>query len=455
MRNQLTESCVAQRGLPTTGDPLRVRGSHIRVMRIIDRLNIGGPAKHVSWLTAGLNNERFQSVLITGIVPDGEGDMSYFADALGVKPIVIPEMSRELSWRDALVVLKLLRQMWRIRPDIVHTHKSKAGATGRLAALLYRWLTPSALWLQPRPCWVVHTYHGHTFHSYFGPARQWVFQMIERALARFCTDRIIVISQQQRREILEQFRIGQPRQFVVIPLGLDLDELLQPPCATTDRLRQAPDEVLIGIVGRLCEVKNHALFLDAAARLLADQSVANNNLRFVLVGDGHLRDRLQAHAQRLGIAERVMFAGFRRDALRLYADLDIVALTSLNEGTPLTLIEAMASGCAVAATEVGGVIDLMGARQTEQERFSVWEHGVTARSQDAEGMARALRFLIEQPAMRRQMGQRGRAYVMSHLTKERLLSDMQAFYSELVGLSAEALSQARRAARSTVGGENV
>lgn len=455
MTNQFTKSSVAHCGRSATVDQARMVGSRIRIMRIIDRLNIGGPAKHVSWLTAGLNHERFQTVLITGIVPDGEGDMSYFAEALGIKPVVIPQMSRELSWRDALVVIKLLRQMWKIRPHIVHTHKSKAGATGRLAALVYRWLTPSALWGRPRSCWVVHTYHGHTFHSYFGPARQSVFQMIERALARFCTDRIIVISEQQRREILEQFRIGRPDQFVVIPLGLDLGEMQPAPGASTNRLRRTPDEVLIGIVGRLCEVKNHALFLDAAARLLADQSLSNGNLRFVLVGDGHLRDQLQAQAQRLGIAKQVTFAGFRQDVLKLYADFDIVALTSLNEGTPLTLIEAMASGCAVAATEVGGVVDLMGAHRARQARFSVWDHGVTAASQDVEGMACALRFLIEQPAVRRQMGQRGRAYVMRHLTKERLLSDMETFYGELVGLSAEASVQAMPTARSVFGGENL
>src|SRR5689334_13142573 len=132
----------------------------IRVVRIIDRLNVGGPAKHVTWLTAGLDPERFETTLITGVVPEGEGDMGYFARAAGVEPIVIEEMSRELGFGDVIVIFKILRELFRLKPQIVHTHKAKAGAVGRVAATIYKWLTPSALRLRRRKLAVVHTYHG-------------------------------------------------------------------------------------------------------------------------------------------------------------------------------------------------------------------------------------------------------------------------------------------------------
>src|SRR5215475_2679810 len=189
----------------------------IRVVRIIDRLNIGGPAKHVTWLTAGLDPERFETTLITGVVPAGEGDMSYFARAAGATPLVIEEMSRELSPGDIIVIFKILRELFRLKPHIVHTHKAKAGAVGRVATLIYKWLTPSALRLRPRQLGVVHTYHGHIFHSYYGAAKTRLFIATERALATFCGDRIVAISERQRDEICRVFKVGRFEQFRVIP----------------------------------------------------------------------------------------------------------------------------------------------------------------------------------------------------------------------------------------------
>jgi glycosyltransferase involved in cell wall biosynthesis len=406
----------------------------VRVVRVIDRLNIGGPAKHVAWLSAGLSDDEFATTLITGMVPPGEGDMSYFAHAAGLTPLVIDEMSRELSLRDLLVIAKLVRRLFKLKPQIIHTHKAKAGAVGRVAAMIYKWATPSALWLRPRPCKVVHTYHGHIFHSYYGEAKTRLFIAIERLLAWLCTDQIIVISEQQRQEICERFGVGRAAQFRVVPLGLDLDEMKARRGARRRELHITDDEIAIGIVGRLCEVKHHALLLEAA-RLVIDAS-PSSRLRFVVVGDGHLRSDLEGFAQELGVAPRVHFTGFRRDATSLYGEFDIVALTSVNEGTPLTLIEAMACGRAVAATEVGGVVDVMGERRLSQDGFTVWDHGVTAPSRDAAGFARALQFLIERPELRRRMGESGRRFVRTHHSKERLLNDIREVYRELTGAAA-------------------
>src|SRR5262249_44796657 len=157
-------------------------------VRIIDRLNIGGPSKHVVWLSAGLSEAGFDTELITGTLAAGEGDMSYVANAAGVKPVVIDQMSREVGLRDVVVIARLLSQFLKLKPDIIHTHKSKAGAVGRVAAMIYRWATPSILRLRPRRCIIVHTYHGHIFHGYSGRARTCVFVAIERVLARMGTD---------------------------------------------------------------------------------------------------------------------------------------------------------------------------------------------------------------------------------------------------------------------------
>src|SRR5215212_4314431 len=181
---------------------------HTTIVRIIARLNVGGPARHVVWLTSGLEEAGYRSLLVAGSVPEGEEDMSYFADDAGVKPLYIPEMSREISLQDAVTTWKLFRLLLRERPDIVHTHTAKAGTVGRVAGFFYRWLTPGVLLGRPRPCKFVHTYHGHVFHSYYGRWRTSMFLTIERLLARWATDRILVVSEQQKDEIGRQFRVG-------------------------------------------------------------------------------------------------------------------------------------------------------------------------------------------------------------------------------------------------------
>lgn len=415
----------------------------VRVVRVIDRLNVGGPAKHVTWLSAGMEADGFETLLVTGVIPPGEGDMSYFAREAGVEPLVIDEMSRELSWRDGIVVLKLLGTLWKHRPHVVHTHKAKAGAVGRSAAFLYRWLTPGALFGRPRPCLVVHTYHGHIFHSYYGPLKTRLFVTIERLLARLCTDVIITISEQQRDEINGRFGVGRGEQFRVIPLGINFAEYRQSRANLRADYGLSDDDLLVGLVGRLCEVKNIGLLLEAAALLRRDGFAEAARLRFVVIGDGHLREALEQRARELGVGARVIFTGFRQDAAELYPQLDLVALTSLNEGTPLTLIEAMYHGRAVVSTEVGGVVDLMGNSRNPQEvlggqdaaccppglRF--WSHGITTPSRDAAALAEAIRIMAERPALRRRMGECGSEFVRQRYSKDRLVREVGALYHEM------------------------
>jgi glycosyltransferase involved in cell wall biosynthesis len=414
----------------------------MKIVRVIARLNVGGPAKHVVWLSK-LNAPAWKTLLVAGTVPPGEDDMGYFATENGVTPLLVPEMSREISLKDVLTIWKLYQLFLRERPDIVHTHTAKAGTVGRVAGLLYRWFTPAALLGSPRSCQFIHTYHGHIFHSYYGPFKTRFFLLIERALAKLGTDRIVVLSEQQRREINQEFRVGRAGQFSVIPLGLDLSvfakwkELGQ---SFRGEFNFAVDDILVGIVGRLTEVKNHELFLRAAALFKSDFSKEGAKVRFVIIGDGARRNTLEEQAKSLGIADDVIFTGSLRDLENVYPALDLVALTSRNEGTPLTLIEAMANARPVISTAVGGVVDLLGEPVTESvsngaasDSFTVCERGISVSPGDARGFAAGLARFVEDAALRHETGVRGLLFVTRQYSALRLLSDIEKLYKEICG----------------------
>ncbi|HEX3143964.1 MAG TPA: glycosyltransferase [Pyrinomonadaceae bacterium] len=404
----------------------------MKVLRIIARLNVGGPARHVVWLTAGMKPAGYETILVSGVVPPGEDDMSYVATRAGVEPLVLAEMSREISPRDAITVWKIFRLMLREKPNLVHTHTAKAGTVGRMAGFMYRWLTPGALLGRPRRCRFVHTYHGHVFHSYYGSTKTRLFLTIERMLARLVTDRIVVITEQQRREINEAFRVGRANQFTVIPLGIDLSIYADWP-QRREQFRQElnadADTILVGIVGRLTEIKNHGLFIRAAAHF---RKSTQSKIKFLVIGDGHLRPQLERQVEESGLGSDVLFLGSRDDPENFYPALDVLALTSRNEGTPLSVIEAMANARPVVATLVGGVADLLGPKTSEQHGFAIHERGVGVAGGDVEGFARALNHLIENKDLRRDLGRKGQEFVLQHYAKERLLTDMSALYGELL-----------------------
>src|SRR5215213_9115195 len=257
------------------------------------------------------------------------------------------------------------------------------------------------------------------------------------------SDRIVAISPQQFREIHEEFGVGSARQFRVIPLGLDTSVFggwKERRRVLRDELKAGAGETLVGIVGRLTEVKNHALFLQAAA--LFKEKFGARRVRFVIIGDGQLRNGLEEQARALGLQTDVLFLGTRSDPENFYPALDIVALTSLNEGTPLTLIEAMANARACVATEVGGVVDLLGARRAGgREAWAVCERGVRVRSKDAAAFAEALFHLVDDTRLRDELGARGRAFVEQHYSKDRLLADVTNLYRELTEEAAESKVQ--------------
>jgi len=411
----------------------------VKIVRVIARLNVGGPSKHVIWLTKGMQNSECESLLVAGTVPPGEDDMGYFATEQGVSPIFVSQMSREISLKDALTIWKLYRLFVRERPDIVHTHTAKAGTVGRVAGLLYRWLTPNLFLGHPRGCRFVHTYHGHIFHSYYGPLKTQLFLSIEKTLALLITDRIVVISEQQRREINGEFGVGRADQFAVIPLGLDLGvfaDWKERGQSFREELGLGTGDILVGIVGRLTEIKNHELFLRAVAdfKTRVWRQSTGGVVRFVVIGDGALRARLEQIAASLDLSEDVKFAGSRRNLEDLYPALDIVALTSLNEGTPLTLIEAMANARPVISTDVGGVIDLLGDPVSEDSGtlFVMRQRGLSVPPNDAAAFADGLGRLVDDCTLRREIGERGLQFVQSNHSKDRLLEDARALYADLL-----------------------
>lgn len=383
----------------------------LKVMRLIARLNIGGPAVHTLLITERLDPARYESLLVTGVEAANEGNMLDLMVERGlkgtIKPIVIPSLGREISPKsDLQTVREVLRLMRREKPDIVETHTAKAGFVGRLAARLAR--VPV----------VIHTFHGNVFQGYFSPAKTKLFISIEKKLAR-STDAIIVLSEQQRAEI-STLGIGRPEQFHVIPLGLDLRPFLEGDALRGQLRRELnidPAAPIVGIVARLVPIKAIHLFLQAAWQVLQ----THPRTVFLIAGDGELRGELEAQARELNLGQSVRFLGFRSDLPRLYADLDGSVLCSLNEGLPVAVIESLASARPVVATNVGGVPDLVVPGKT----------GWLCPPQNVEALANGIRALLDGPVRAAAMGRAGREHVYPALDIARLCADMDALYQEL------------------------
>ena len=292
-------------------------------------------------------------------------------------------MSRKISWSKDLVTLQqLIKTFRREKPLVVHTHTAKAGTLGRLAAILTR--VPIK----------VHTFHGHVFHGYFCPLVTRFFLAIERFLARY-TDRIVAISESQRHELTDVYAIAPAEKIAVIPLGFDLRPFLAVDGAIGDFrkfLGYEEDALLVGWVGRITAIKDPDLFLDSAASVIRDQP----GFRFVLIGDGELREHCRNRIETAGLQRVISLAGWQQHLARVYSDLDLVVLTSINEGTPVSLLEAMASARAFVATDVGGVRDLMVAPGTKQDGFEIFKNGILV-PRNSEVLAAAIGYLANVP----------------------------------------------------------
>ncbi len=380
----------------------------IRILRIIARLNIGGPAIHVTLLTKKLAPPDYESILLCGTIGETEGDMTYYAAQNDVEPRIMPELGREISpVRDLLTIWKLYRIIREIKPDIVHTHTAKAGFVGRLAAKLAG--VPV----------IVHTFHGHVFRGYFNETTTRLFILLERIAARV-SDTVITLTEGLRRELADEFKITRRSRITVLPLGFDLEPFTKLPRKSgtfREKYGIPADAPLIGLIGRLVPVKNHALFLSAAAKLHERLPGA----RFVLVGDGELRAEIEARIDALGLRDCVTITGWIEDTAPVYAALDALAISSVNEGTPVTVIEALAAGVPVVSTAVGGVPDLLDQGQL----------GMLVPSGDGDALADAMFTLITAPPGAEQITQT-QALMLDRYGIDRLVRDLDGVYRGLL-----------------------
>ena len=374
--------------------------SRPRVVRVITRMNVGGPARHALILSRGLEDE-YETTLAAGRPEPGEGELSDPAVAVHHLPLVRPVAP--LSDARALVAAR--RLLAAKRPALVHTHTAKAGTVGRVAAMT----------MSPRPR-IVHTFHGHVLDGYFGAPAQAAFRTAERTLARGC-DAIVAVSEETRDELLD-LGIGDPARFHVIPVGMDLDPLLAVNGGSGElraRLGLDPAAPLVGAAGRMVPVKDLDTLVSAVALM--------PGVHLALVGDGEMRASLESRAREPDLAGRVHFTGWWDDMASALGDLDVVVLTSRNEGTPLALIEAGAAGRAVVATDVGGVRAVV----VDGETGLLCEPGSPQR------VAERLGELLADPARRARMGAAARERTAARFGRERLVADVRRLYAELLG----------------------
>lgn len=391
-----------------------------KVLRIINRFNLGGPTYNVSYLTKYMAPD-YETLLVGGMNDKSEACSDYIVQKLGIHAIKISEMIRSINgYNDMVAYEKIKNIIKRYKPDIVHTHASKAGVLGRQAAI---------------SCGVpviVHTFHGHIFNSYFNKYVTATFKRIEQYYAKR-SSAIVAISDIQKYELSEVYKIAPPEKFRVIPLGFDLNRFQENKAMKRDAFRKqydiADDEIAVSIVGRLVPVKNHRMFIDAIRDV---KSKTNRKVRGVIVGDGDLRDGLLEYASLHGLTSStpehkvpnsdLIFTSWIKDADYVFAGSEISALTSLNEGTPVSIIESQAANVPVVSTIVGGIRDVVIEGKT----------ALLSPTQNVEAFSENLLSLIENDEMRKQMSEDGWIFVRDKFHYTRLVNDMKNLYDELL-----------------------
>jgi len=381
---------------------------------VIARLNMGGPALHVAYLTAGLRERGYETTLVAGTLARGEDSMAFVARELGVDVVTIPELGREISpLRDLIATLRLAWLIRRERPQILHTHTAKAGTVGRLAARLAG---------GARPPIVVHTFHGHVLRGYFGPLRSRIFRWLERWLARHTTA-LVAVSPQVRDDLVA-FGVAPPEKFVVIRLGIELEQRVADTDGRSETRRYLgipPDRFTVGWIGRMTAIKNTEDVLSAFKALRTGGVEAT----LCMVGDGPDRAELERRAHELGIMRDTLFLGYQQDVAPFYAAFDALVLPSSNEGTPVSVIEALAARTPVVATRVGGVPDVV--REGED--------GFLVETGDTEALADRLARLAADPELRERMGARARERVLPRYEVSRLVDDVDRLYRTLLSVA--------------------
>lgn len=392
-----------------------------KILRIINRFNLGGPTFNAAILTKYLSPE-YETILIGGKEEASEENSKHILEELGVQGRQIKGMQRDVAFYNDRKAYKEIKKIIKeFKPDIIHTHASKAGAIGRIAGIVYG------------KAKMVHTFHGHVFHSYFGPFKSSLYMNIERLLA-LKTDRIVAISESQKEELSEKYGIARPSKIEVIPLGFELDKFNQDQAGKRQAFRKQfmleDDEIAVGIIGRLVPIKNHRLFIDAFKYSLEN---SDRKVRAFIIGDGEERESLKKYTTEMGIdfvngdlstprKASLHFTSWIKGIDQVTAGLDIVALTSLNEGTPVSLIEAQAAGKPIISTEVGGVRNTIIKDKT----------AIVKPAEDPHGFKESFLELIENEDLRSRLSENGWKHASKKFHYQRLVEDMDRLYRELL-----------------------
>lgn len=384
----------------------------IRIMRLVTRLNISGPTMQAMLLTAYMNDDGHESLLVGGAPVDEADSIMGVAAQYDVKPHILEHISPTNPvawWRAGRELLALMREY---KPDVVHTHAATVGFLGRIAARIAR--VPV----------VVHTLHVHPFRGYYNKIQSFGFITVER-IGAYLSDSIITLSEKLRRELTERYHITRRNRVIVLPLGFDLSAFSSTARHSGDvrqRFGIPPEAPLVGVIGRLLPVKHYDLFLEAAARIHRQMP----EVCFLIVGDGPERASLEQQARELKIDHVVAFTGWLDDMPHVYAALDVLASSSLNEGTPVPIIEALAAGCRVVATDVGGVRDVLNNGAL----------GQLVPPDDADALAGAILNAISQPydaTLARETMERWHGI-------DRLVSDLDSLYRGLLSMKKVSLN---------------
>ncbi|MEX1003151.1 MAG: glycosyltransferase [Crocinitomicaceae bacterium] len=384
----------------------------IKVLRIINRFNLGGPTHNATYLTAYLSDD-FETKLIGGKHEAHEGASTFIPESHGVSFSIVEEMQREINFFQDRRAYKKIRAIIRdYQPDIVHTHASKAGFLGRLAA--YKENVPV----------IIHTFHGHVFHSYFGKLKTALYKSLERFVGKR-SDAIIAISEIQKKELSEIHKIASADKFKVIPLGFDLNKFQENREEKRRLFREKyqikEETICLGIIGRLTAIKNHELFFESVDLLLEK----HKNIKAFIVGDGELMAPLKKKTEEIEAKHGnkvFIFTSWIKNIEEVLPAFDIVCLCSLNEGTPVSLIEAQAASVPVISSNVGGVANVV----------SNGETGLIIDQLEKKAYAAGLEKLIESAEMREKMSQNGWNHVKNKFHYERLCRDVENLYKEVL-----------------------
>jgi len=397
-----------------------VEQKKIKVLRIINRFNLGGPTYNVAYLSKYLPAD-YETLLIGGAKDATEESSDFIVNNLDLHPIIIEEMKREIDLKNDYIAYKKLKKIIReYKPDIVHTHASKAGTLGRLAA--------SACHVPV----IIHTFHGHVFHSYFGKLKTLFYKTIERYLAKKSTA-IIAISEKQKQELVAIHKICKAEKVAIVPLGFDLSKFQENQVLKREQFRKkyniANDELVISIIGRLVPVKNHSLFLEGI-KIASEKTT--KKIRAFIIGDGESRQEIESKAKELAIpfadatksSEKALltFTSWIKEADVALAGSDVVALTSFNEGTPVSLIEAQAANKAIVSTNVGGIENVVIPNKT----------AFLCANNNREEFAEQLLKVLENDELRASMAAKGWNHVKEKFHYTRLVSDMEQLYQQLL-----------------------